>query len=500
MGLYTRITRRWLERRFAQRAPDGVFVAHQPVYGIGHPQSGRAQQLPCVLRILKTLDQLPFASFLDVGGAEGFIASLVRSLYRVPVVSADLSHEACQRARELFAVPAVAIDCARLPFQDQSFDVVLCSEVLEHVEHPVETLLELCRVARKAVILTTEEMHHDRAAIDDYLFQRPGWPHMERNRLHVDDVRAIGGPAARLWPEADRVPPDLPDEPAVRTFLQQHCGLEQLGPTTFGVVVLIPLHGTTTVARTHGDAALIDALLSAKVPPRPQPPAAGPLDPFLLQRLREPRTGSEFEPRGDALCAADGSSYPVRGGVPDLWVDDDGQPRERLHQRLQQAFPDDPARAAALLQLRDRLWLPDRVATDRFDFRDREQRRGFGANEQLVARAGGTGFAWASTGSDPWLLTPCLQRKIHKVTAELRIHNPAYPIDAGTAQLFWKGPDDDTFGEDRCVSVRLRNDGAFHDVVFDLSSHPRCPSEIEWLRLDPVDGPAEVDLRALRLE
>src|SRR5262245_44568290 len=181
MGRSTDHTRAWLERRFQQRTRDGVFVAHQPVYGIGHPASGLPAQLPCVLRILQLLDGLRVRTFLDVGGAEGHVAWLVQRWLGAEVATCDLSVQACCRARELYGLPAAAVLGSRLPFPDGAFDVVLCSEVLEHVEHPVETLLELQRVAAVAVIVTTEEVHGDRAAIDDYLFRRPGWPHMERN-------------------------------------------------------------------------------------------------------------------------------------------------------------------------------------------------------------------------------------------------------------------------------------------------------------------------------
>jgi hypothetical protein len=34
MGLHTRITRTWLEHRFARRSTAGVYLAHMPVYGL----------------------------------------------------------------------------------------------------------------------------------------------------------------------------------------------------------------------------------------------------------------------------------------------------------------------------------------------------------------------------------------------------------------------------------------------------------------------------------
>ena len=41
-----------------------------------------------------------------------------------------------------------------IPFDDDAFDTVLCSEVLEHLEDPDAGLRELLRVARQRVIVT----------------------------------------------------------------------------------------------------------------------------------------------------------------------------------------------------------------------------------------------------------------------------------------------------------------------------------------------------------
>jgi SAM-dependent methyltransferase len=42
-----------------------------------------------------------------------------------------------------------------LPFEDGSFDLVLCCEVLEHVERPREALAEVARVGRDFVLIST---------------------------------------------------------------------------------------------------------------------------------------------------------------------------------------------------------------------------------------------------------------------------------------------------------------------------------------------------------
>lgn len=41
-----------------------------------------------------------------------------------------------------------------LPFRDNNYDVVTCTEVIEHVLHPASVVRELCRVARRIVLLT----------------------------------------------------------------------------------------------------------------------------------------------------------------------------------------------------------------------------------------------------------------------------------------------------------------------------------------------------------
>jgi ubiquinone/menaquinone biosynthesis C-methylase UbiE len=42
-----------------------------------------------------------------------------------------------------------------LPYPDDAFELVVCCEVLEHVERPAEALAELARVASKRVLLST---------------------------------------------------------------------------------------------------------------------------------------------------------------------------------------------------------------------------------------------------------------------------------------------------------------------------------------------------------
>ena len=48
----------------------------------------------------------------------------------------------------------VCADATHLPFKDNSFDVVLCSEVLEHLDSPLKAIKELARASKKVIVLT----------------------------------------------------------------------------------------------------------------------------------------------------------------------------------------------------------------------------------------------------------------------------------------------------------------------------------------------------------
>ena len=100
-------------------------------------------------------DVLPGASVLCVCGGSGMDAEfLARAGGRV--VLADISLGAAQRARERshrfgFPLEVVVADVERLPFPDQSVDVVYVHDGLHHLEDPLAGLAEMARVARRAV-------------------------------------------------------------------------------------------------------------------------------------------------------------------------------------------------------------------------------------------------------------------------------------------------------------------------------------------------------------
>lgn len=75
-------------------------------------------------------------------------------------------------------------DAHHLPFEDDSFDIILCSEVLEHLHSPHIAIAEMQRVLKKGgkLILTTRFLFpiHD-APHDYYRYTRHGLEHLFKN-------------------------------------------------------------------------------------------------------------------------------------------------------------------------------------------------------------------------------------------------------------------------------------------------------------------------------
>lgn len=156
MDTYTKETKIWLEDRFKECDESGIYLAHEPIYGYrkGHHDLDPAFAYACTYQIMRALSRLNFDSLLDVGGAEGYKASIAKQLFGIKVVNSDLSEEACKRAEEIYEIKSLPANIQDLPFKDNEYDVVLCSETLEHVADLQKAIDELMRVAKKALVIT----------------------------------------------------------------------------------------------------------------------------------------------------------------------------------------------------------------------------------------------------------------------------------------------------------------------------------------------------------
>jgi ubiquinone/menaquinone biosynthesis C-methylase UbiE len=95
-------------------------------------------------------------SVLEVGCGEGHLARHLFDHGPRPETF-EISDVDVDRVR-VDLPPAITVRQASiydLPHPTDSFDLVVCCEVLEHLEHPVRGLAELARVARRRVLIST---------------------------------------------------------------------------------------------------------------------------------------------------------------------------------------------------------------------------------------------------------------------------------------------------------------------------------------------------------
>jgi 2-polyprenyl-3-methyl-5-hydroxy-6-metoxy-1,4-benzoquinol methylase len=98
------------------------------------------------INMIKLKHNLFPAEHLDIGSGGGNLILELRKKY-------DVKSSACDYTSELMELDDITVSVAnlnfeKLPFPDQSFDIVTITEVVEHLEHFRETLAETFRVLK----------------------------------------------------------------------------------------------------------------------------------------------------------------------------------------------------------------------------------------------------------------------------------------------------------------------------------------------------------------
>ncbi|MEK7522816.1 MAG: methyltransferase domain-containing protein [Patescibacteria group bacterium] len=106
--------------------------------------------------LLQIVGDLKPETILDAGCGEGFtLARLQSNKIGSRLEGIEYSLEAISLGKKMY--PSISIkqgDIYALPYNDNSFDLVICSEVLEHLEHPEKALTEVIRVSKKYCLLS----------------------------------------------------------------------------------------------------------------------------------------------------------------------------------------------------------------------------------------------------------------------------------------------------------------------------------------------------------
>lgn len=97
--------------------------------------------------IIKEMIEETSSRVLDIGCASGWLtARVVQILPGAGVIGLDVSQKMINYAKTRY--PQIVFICAdahQLPFPDESFDLIICSETLEHVVDPLRVLSEIRR-------------------------------------------------------------------------------------------------------------------------------------------------------------------------------------------------------------------------------------------------------------------------------------------------------------------------------------------------------------------
>lgn len=106
-------------------------------------------------RLGAIVEPLDAESVLDAGCGEGETLARLAGMLPDRVAAVDVSQEAVDFTARRHPYAEVGRESIyELPFPDDAFDLVLCLEVLEHLDQPERGLAELARVARRDVVLS----------------------------------------------------------------------------------------------------------------------------------------------------------------------------------------------------------------------------------------------------------------------------------------------------------------------------------------------------------
>ena len=119
------------------------------------PIFGSVREIGLVENIMHVLPK-SFKTIIDVGCGEGYLLYCLEKKYpQSSLFGLDLTNGRIQATKK--HVPKAKLlrgDIFELPFPDNTFDVVICSELLEHLTDYPKAISELIRITKKRLIVT----------------------------------------------------------------------------------------------------------------------------------------------------------------------------------------------------------------------------------------------------------------------------------------------------------------------------------------------------------
>ena len=126
--------------------------------------------LQSVIEKIRTTSPRVRGKYLDIGAGHGALIQLVSREF-------DVDATACDYTSDLMRVPQIKVNIVdlnreALPYADATFDLITCTEVIEHLEHYRQTFREIFRILKPggAFIVTTPNILNLRSRIRYLLF------------------------------------------------------------------------------------------------------------------------------------------------------------------------------------------------------------------------------------------------------------------------------------------------------------------------------------------
>jgi 2-polyprenyl-3-methyl-5-hydroxy-6-metoxy-1,4-benzoquinol methylase len=166
-----------------QAAYDQLWGAENSTYGGGHP--GYTENF--LLLMKRWVEKRPLSSrnALEIGCGDGYFSSQLIKL-KCDVTGIDLSPVGVEQARRRAPTGRFFVHdlTVQLPLEENTFDVVWCSEVLEHLFSPMFVLTQIHKVLKPGGVLIATVPYHGlikNLAIALFAFERhydPEYPHV----------------------------------------------------------------------------------------------------------------------------------------------------------------------------------------------------------------------------------------------------------------------------------------------------------------------------------
>ncbi|MFH2062168.1 MAG: class I SAM-dependent methyltransferase, partial [Candidatus Beckwithbacteria bacterium] len=100
-------------------------------------------------RYQQVLDQIPSnknLKILDIGCGDGVLLYLISQKTKAQLFGIDSDRDSLKIAKSKVNAKFFQASAYKLPFKTQSFDIVIASEIIEHLKNPEKMLSEIKRV------------------------------------------------------------------------------------------------------------------------------------------------------------------------------------------------------------------------------------------------------------------------------------------------------------------------------------------------------------------